>query len=160
MGVEAKVTCLAIVCLGCVGDLTDRVIRLLGSPAAVNVVQIWKEFVRGLGRDIDKDVLLKLSGKMCRRCPHMSATRSCIFILYKCCCMHLLAISKVLEALEHPLQSYGAFCPCNFTCLKANGKGKFCGATKWLPLIPGSSSVTERYANFLLSHFLALAQWP
>ena len=74
-------------------------------------------------------------------------------IIYKCCCKHLLAISNVLEALEHLFQSYGAFCPCNFTYLdtkleethteKANGKGKFCGAIKWLPLIPGSSSATE-----------------
>ena len=38
-------------------------------------------------------------------------------IIYKCCCKHLLAISKVLEALEHPFQSYGTFCPCNFTYL-------------------------------------------
>ena len=54
-------------------------------------------------------------------------------IIYKCC-KHLLAISKVLEALEHPFQSYGAFCPCNFNYLDskleetrtgaAYGKGK------------------------------------
>ena len=34
---------------------------------------------------------------------------------YKCCCKHLLAISYVVETLEHPFQSFGAFCPCNFT---------------------------------------------
>ena len=69
-------------------------------------------------------------------------------LIYKCCCKHLLTISKVLETLEHPLQSYGAFCPCNFTYLdskleetrtgEAYGKGKFFGVIKWLPLIPGS----------------------
>ena len=40
----------------------------------MNVVQIWKEFVRGLGRDVDKDKMLKSGGKICRRCPPMSAT--------------------------------------------------------------------------------------
>ena len=39
------------------------------------------------------------------------------FFIYKCCCKHLLTISKVLETLEHPFQSYGAFCPCTFTYL-------------------------------------------
>ena len=43
---------------------------------------------------------------------------------------------------------------------KAYGKGKFFGAIKWLPLIPGSSFATERYPNFLLSHFPPLAQGP
>ena len=43
---------------------------------------------------------------------------------------------------------------------KANRKGKFCGAIKCLPLLPRSSSATEKYANFWLSHFLAFAQWP
>ena len=43
---------------------------------------------------------------------------------------------------------------------KAYGKGKFFCAIKWLPLIPGSSSATERYSNFLQSHFLPLAQRP
>ena len=102
-------------------------------------------------------------------CAFFSYIYIYFLIIYKCC-KHLLAISKVLEALEHPFQSYGAFYSCNFTYLhskleetlteKANGKSTFCGAIKWPPLIPGSSSATERYANFLLSHFLAFAQWP
>ena len=29
--------------------------------------------------------------------------------IYKCCCKHVLDISKVSEALEYPFQSYGAF---------------------------------------------------
>ena len=79
----------------------------------------------------------------------------------------MLTISKVLEALEHPFQSYGVFVHAiSLSRLeethteKANGKGNFCGAIKWLLLIPRSSSATERYTNFLLSHFLAFAQWP
>ena len=69
-----------------------------------------------------------------------------IYIIYKCSCKHLLAISKLLEALEHPCQSYGAFCPCYFTYLdsklegthtvKANGKGKFCSTIKGYCLYP------------------------
>ena len=43
---------------------------------------------------------------------------------------------------------------------KAYRKGKFFGAIKWPPLIPGCSSATERYPNFLLSYFLRLAQRP
>ena len=39
------------------------------------------------------------------------------------------------------------------------GKVSF-GAIKWLPLIPGSSSATERYPNFLLSYFMPLARGP
>ena len=74
--------------------------------------------------------------------------------------MQLLTISKGLETLEHPFQSCGAFCPMHVSKLKemrtemAYKKGKFFGALKWLLLIPGGSSATERYPNFLLSYFL------
>ena len=60
--------------------------------------------------------------------------------------------SKVLEALEHPFQSFGRD--------THRDDLKFFGAIKWLPFIPGSSSATERYPNFLLSHFPPLAQGP
>ena len=53
------------------------------------------------------------------------------FIIYKCCCKHLLAISKVLEALEHPFQSYGAFCPCNLTYLGSKLEETRTGGGLW-----------------------------
>ena len=28
-----------------------------------------------------------------------------------CCCIHLLSISKVVEAVDAPFQSYDGFCP-------------------------------------------------
>ncbi len=40
------------------------------------------------------------------------------------------------------------------------GKDFFFGVIKWPPFIPGSSSATEKYPNFMLSHFLRLAQRP
>ena len=76
-----------------------------------------------------------------------------VFSTYKCCCKHLLTISKVLETLEHPFQSYVAFCQCTFTYLyskleetrtgEAYGEAIFCGIIKWLTFTPGSSSATE-----------------
>ena len=87
--------------------------------------------------------------------------------------MSLLALSPVdfePERLDGLRKAVHAATPCNITYLdpkleetnteKANGKGKFCGAIKWLPFITGSSSTTERYTYFLLGHFLAFAQWP
>ena len=95
--------------------------------------------------------------------------KSFFLIIYKCC-KHLLTISKVLETLGHPFQSYGAFCPCTFTYLHSKleetpyhglmGKEFFFGVIKWPPFIPGSSSATERNPNFMLSHFQRLAQRP
>ena len=42
------------------------------------------------------------------------------FIIYKCYCKHLLAISKVLEPLKHYFKVMVLFCPCNSLILIQN----------------------------------------
>ena len=43
----------------------------------------------------------KVKGRVKKR---SRAGSTIFFLVYKCCCKHLLAISKVLEALEHPFK--------------------------------------------------------
>ena len=60
MEVAAKVTYPAMVYLGCGGDLTEK-----SDKDHLGVLQqwMWCKYVRGLGRDVDVDELLKSSGE-------------------------------------------------------------------------------------------------